>query len=445
MAQDALLKSFMPPDTAQSQKAQPKNATPPRKPQQKPSDRESDPAVKDARDLCDYAWKTIEDIYKDYQGSLAEWEKQFGGVLAAVGIANAERDATMQDVKEERAQDAARAAFINNLLFSLLTVGSMAYLGAFVAAGLPKLRFGKAEHDFVDASHFVDGFKSDKYFAEKVFATNKVVLKSPVQFNEFQATVFGDIVKDSGTLVAPLTFPKPPEIVPYRIDSPGGLESLRADFNKNVQESKQLVLGEFKKVQQWLNQESEFGEAWLAHTRGNKAQARNEILRHITTLRNRWADKWEFFGKTPFLVSRGLVAQLYERAWWASYIIKALTIFPYNKEMTPESEHFGTMVQLGRGGRKLLERAIVDKLRKLNVVFAESPQAVVEQLLKADRLTPVPEFRVEGAIESEDAAEALAAYRWAKSFVEKASAEAALRYFPPAKARKLDPLRAASY
>jgi hypothetical protein len=435
MPDDALLKLFMPPDTPQTKKPQAKSSKQP----PKPADRESDPAVRRARDLCDYAYKIIDDIYKDYEKQLAEWEKQFGEVLAALAIAVDERDKTLHNVDKERAQDAAKVAFVNNLVFSLLTVGSMAYLGEFVKAGLPKLQLGKAKYDFVDA------FQYDMYLAEKVLVTNKVLVKSPIQFNDFQAGVFGDIVKDSGSLLIPLTFPKPPDLVSYRVDSPGGLESLRSDFNGNVKDSKKLVLGEFKKVQQWLNQESEFGEAWSAHTGGSIELARTQIVRHIEKMRDSWASKWEFFGKTPIAVSRLLLADLYERAWWATYIIKALTFFPYGKEMTPESEHFRTLAPLGRGGRKLIERAIVERLRKLNVVWAESHTGMIEQQRRAGQGSPIPEVSVDGAIENEDADEALAAYRWAKSYLQKAPAEAAGKVFPPAVTRKLEPLKAARY
>lgn len=436
MAEDALLKQFMPPaGPASSAKPQPKA-------QQKPADRESDPAIRNARDLCDYAYRIMDDIYKDYEGALGKWETAFGEVLAAVAIANDMRDRTMKAVTEERAQDAAKAAFINNLVFSLLTMGAMAYVGEFVKLGLPKLQIGKGKTDLVD------DFKTpsvELYLAEKILVTNKVVLSTPFQFTQFQASVFGEIAKDAGNRFLPMAFPKPPEMVPYRIDSSGGLESLRQDFNKNVKESKGLVLGEFKKVQQWLNQESEFGEAWLAFSGGSKEQARSSIVRHIETLRNDWAKKWQFFGKTPFVISRGPLAELYERAWWATYVVKALTFFPYNKEMTPESEHFETISQLGRGDRKLLERAIVDRLRELNVVFAETQSGLLAQSQKALQGAPTPEVSIGGAIEKDEADEALSAYRWAKSYVAKASAEAAFKYFPPAQVRTLESLRAARY
>jgi hypothetical protein len=437
MADDPLLKLFMPSDTPQTKKPQAKSSKQPAK----PADREADPAVRRARDLCDYAYKIMDDIYKDYEKQLVEWEKQFGEILAAVAIANDQRDKTLGAVNEERAQDAARAAFLNNLVFSLLTVGSMAYLGEFVKAGLPKVQIGKSKYDFADS------FQYDMYLAERVLVTNKVLVKSPVQFNEFQANVFGDIVKDSGGAFIPLTFPKPPETVPYRVDSPGGLESLRADFNGNVKDSKKLVLGEFKNVQQWLNQESEFGEAWSAYAGGSIELARTEIVIHIEKLRDNWAKKWEIFGKTPIVVSRHLTAELFERAWWATYIIKALTVFPYGKEVTPESNdhHMWESLQLGARQGKLVHTAIVDRLRRLNVVWADSHTGMTEQGQRASRGSPMPEISIDGAIEGDEPGEALAAYRWAKSYVQKASAEAAGKFFPPATPRKLEPLRAARY
>lgn len=154
----------------------------------------------------------------------------------------------------------------------------------------------------------------DTYFATKIVTQQLAVTKTPFQFNAFQAGVFGDMAKDSGSLLLPLAFPKPPEMVSYRVDSPGGLESLRSDFNANVKDSKKLVLGEFKKVQQWMNQEFEFGEAWLRHADGSVERARTGIVRHIEKLRDDWANKWEFFGKTPHPISRMSLAALYERA-----------------------------------------------------------------------------------------------------------------------------------
>lgn len=422
------------------------NAKPRSQQKQKPSDRESDPAVRNAEDLCDYAYKIMDDIYKDYERSLGTWETAFGEVLAAVAIANDMRNKTLEAVQDERAKDAARAAFINNLVFSLLTVGVMSYVGEFAKAGLPKLQIGKQQSALVDQkSMWLDSFKTDTYFATKIVTQKAVVSKSPVQFNQFQANVFGAIVKDSGNRLIPLAFPKPPELVPYRIDSPSGLESLRQDLNKNVRESKGLVLGELKKVQQWLNQVSEFGEAWLAFCGGSKKLAEIQIVLHIEKLRDDWAKNWEFFGKTPFVISRTLLAELYERAWWATYVIKALTFFPYNKEMTPESEQFETISQLGRGDRKLLERAIVNRLRELNVVLADTKAGRVAQMQKAFAGAPVPEISIGGAVEKHEAGEARVAYSWAKTYVEKASTEAALKYFPPAKVRELEPLRAAQY
>jgi hypothetical protein len=205
------------------------------------------------------------------------------------------------------------------------------------------------------------------------------------------------------------------------------------------------VLGEFKKVQQWLNQESEFGEAWLAFSGGSRESARSKIVAHIESMRNDWAKNWDFFGKRPFDISRASLANLYERAWWATYVIKALTFFPYNKELTPEDEGYNTISQLGRGDRKLLERAIVNRLRELNVVLAETEAGMVEQMQKTSTGAPVPEISIGGAIEKDETEEALAAYRWAKSYVTKASAEAAFKYFPPAMVRPLEPLRAARY
>jgi hypothetical protein len=352
----------------------------------------------------------------------------------------------MQAVKDERAQDAAKAAFINNLVFSLITVGAMSYLGEFVKAGLPKAQFGKQTSAIVDdKTLWVDTFKNDSYFAQKITTQKAVVTKSPFQFNQFQANVFGDVLKDSGHAIAALNFPKPPDAVKYNIDSKSGLDSLRADIKKNVEGSTQLVVKTFKDIQQWLNQKPEFGEAWLAYANGNKEVARDGILHNIETQRNKWAKDWEFFGRTPMDISRPLLADFYERAWWATYILKVLTFFPYNKEMNPEDPHYRTISQLGRGNRKLLEKAIVDRLRDLNVVFAETSKGRVAQLEKADQGSPVPEINIGGAIEANEAGEALLAYKWARQYVAQASKVAEIKYFPPSRKRDLEPLKRGRY
>lgn len=452
MPHDPLLKLFMPPAATQAQPqqngTQHKNGTQQRNGgQQSKQKQDAQAALRDARELCDYAWKTLEDIKKDYDQAISKWETQFGEVLAAVGVANDERDKTIQRVKDERARDAAKAAFINNLVFSLLTVGAMSYLGEFVKAGLPKMQFGKQTSAIVDDKTFwVDKFKNDSYFTAKITTQKAVVTKSPFQFNQFQANVFGDIAKDSGHAIAALNFPKPPEAVPYSIDSYGGLESLRADITNNIEGSKQIVIKTFKDIQQWLNQVPEFGEAWLAYANGNKEVARDRILRHIETQRGKWATEWEFFGRTPMDISRPLLAEFYERAWWATYIIKVLTFFPNNKEMNPESPYYRTISQIGRGGRKLLEKAIVDRLRDLNVVFAETERGVVAQIHKVNHQgSPVPEINIGGAIEGDEANEALVAYKWATHYVAQASKVAEIKYFPPSRKRDLDALKRVRY
>jgi hypothetical protein len=211
------------------------------------------------------------------------------------------------------------------------------------------------------------------------------------------------------------------------------------------------VLKEFKKAQQWLNQESEFGEAWLASAGGNSEKTRMAIRLHIEKLRDDWAKRWEFFGKTPHKVPRMLLAAQYERAMWAAHLLQALTQNWYGKPVTPENWGEGMGNWYTPPAIKVVEAAVIDRLRALNVVYQQTYSGITEQARRAasEDGTPAPEIFVDGGIHGdgsdEESKEAKAAYKWAKTFLARAPIETAGKYFPPATVRKLEPLRLDRY
>lgn len=458
MANDPLLKTFLPATPAPPAPPPPggaaKAAGQPPAPARTgasasaPPDREADPKVRRARDLCDYGYKILDDIYKDYQLQIGGWKNQFGEIISALFTAAERRDQTLQAAQKERERDAAEEAFVVNLIFSLATMGSMAFLGEFVKASLPNVKLGSLKTDFADKWNVVGAWERNAYVISKVLQVETVVLKTPIEFTKFQTGLFGTLLKDTGNKLIPLAFPSPPapRAAPPPVTTKAGIESIRTDFEKMMTDSAALVLGQIKKVQQWMNQESEFGEAWLADSKGNMEIARASVLRHMQGLRDDWAKNWEFFGKSPAAVPRALLAEQYERAWWATHVIDALTIFPYGKIMNPEDQGWETIFPLGRGRRKILEGAIVSRLRELNIVFAETQSGLIQQMQDASKQgVPVPEVYIDGAVDWDDYGEAVAAYKWAKAFLNRAPGETTGKFFPAARTRQLEPLRAAQY
>src|SRR5262249_53138900 len=122
---------------------------------------------------------------------------------------------------------------------------------------------------------------------------------------------------------AALKFPTPKQAT-YQLDSWSGVESLRGDFDKIVAGSAAIVLGQFRAAQTWMNEDTEFGEAWLNYSLDSGGRARNEIRLHIEKQRQGWANQWEFFGKTPNLIEWQRLAHQYERGLWAGHVLAVI-------------------------------------------------------------------------------------------------------------------------
>src|SRR5262249_40957749 len=103
-------------------------------------------------------------------------------------------------------------------------------------------------------------------------------------FSKTQVQAIGGIAEGLATKSIPvpaaLKFPTPKQAT-YQLDSWSGVESLRGDFDKIVAGSAAIVLGQFRAAQTWMNEDTEFGEAWLNYSLDSGERARNEIRLHI--------------------------------------------------------------------------------------------------------------------------------------------------------------------
>jgi hypothetical protein len=404
-------------------------------------DREADPRVKRDRALGDYGWKLLEAIDKDYQKQITVWKDAFADVVAAYATAVDMRNKTFEEAKEERERDAARAAFV----FSLVTGGAMVFLGAWVQyAVIPKFTVSKYNLKFSDWENF----------GTKV---------TTARFSNMQASMFGGITKEVGGKLIPLAFPKP-KAIPYPMDLPSVGFNLTADFGKLVDESSAVVRDQLSEAQTWMNESTEFGEAWAAYTGGNAERARTQIRLHFDKLRQEWANNWEFFGKTPKQSVRKLVADQYERGLWAAYIIN---LFDQAVEALRNDPRFKAMVERLKGRelellealeddpglpqglgdmhvaekyyhKKWVEAAIVNRLKELNVVVAETDRGKLDQTTRVHEGSPTPEAHIKGAVNRGHDIEEI--YGWADFFLMGAADESAYKFFPPAKPRTLAPL-----
>lgn len=270
-----------------------------------------------------------------------------------------------------------------------------------------------------------------------------------------QAAMFGGIVKDSGGTTAKYLFPKP-QHRSYPMDLPSVASNLDADFGRFIDESAEVVLKGLRDTQEWMREGVEFGEAWLAHKKGNHEQARIAIRLHVDNLRSEWAATWDIFGKVPRPINRLLLADQFERALWAYFIVQ---LFDSVIEAVSKNAKLQATLQMkgldkaekleqlrylqedwrnGIGHRKWIEAAIVNRLKELNVVFAETDKGKLDQANRMIENAPRPEVHVFGAVDRGVEVEEICG--WADFFLVGAADQAAFRFFPPGKQRDLPAL-----
>ncbi|MBB4256106.1 MULTISPECIES: hypothetical protein [unclassified Bradyrhizobium] len=422
-----LIKPFLPPGTTPRAQREDSPSGRPR------SNRERDPKVVYERDLGDYGWKLLDGVYKDYEAQIKVWKNAFKDVTAAYATAVAMRAKTFTEVEEQYKADAARFAFI----FSLVTSGAMTFLGAWVQY------------------KFVPSFTVRKYKWDLASVMQMNEPQTLDRFSKMQAAIFGNLVKDVGKEIGK-KFPAPDRRGSYPMDQPSVAANMDADFSRLVDESAEVVLSQLRDVQMWMNQGTEFGAAWLAREKGNVEQARTAVRQHIDTIRMRWAAEWEFFGKTPVKIARHFLADHYERALWADYIhevfdraMAAMSKSPRYKRRVEELAKAGLsdLEQLenleedwreGFGHHNWIESPIVNRLKELNVVFAETNKGSLDQANRMIDGSPRPEARVKGAVDTGKEIDEI--YGWADMFLMGVRDTTAHRFFPESKPRRLDPL-----
>jgi hypothetical protein len=194
------------------------------------------------------------------------------------------------------------------------------------------------------------------------------------------------------------------------------------------------VLDQFTDVQAWMTDSTEFGADWALYAGGDIERARQHIYKHIDGLRQQWAKEWEFFGKKPITVHLGLLADQYERSLWAGYLLERLK----------NVEKAGAGGAFSRGGtgdmlaKKVLENAIIRKLKRLNVVKWETKAEHDEQQERLKQGSPDAPVVVEGRIDR--LSEALRLRDWARTYLKDVPAKTVREFFPPARARNLERL-----
>jgi len=424
-----IIRPFLPPgSTLRAQREDPSSS-------RAGSDREKDPRVVQEHGLGDYGYKLLDLIYKDYEAQIKAWKNAFKDVTAAYATALAMRTKTFTEVEEQYKADAARFAFI----FSLVTSGAMNLIGAWIQY------------------KFVPSFTVRKY---KWDLGSVLEMKGPEaveRFSKMQAALFGNLTKDVGKEVFK-KFPAPERNGSYPMDQPSVAANMDADFSRLVDESAEVILSQLRDVMAWMNQGTEFGAAWMAHTNGNVERARIEIRLNIDKIRMQWATQWQFFGKIPVKIARHFLADQYERALWADYIhevfdrvMQVMSKSPgYNKWRVEKLAKAGLseLEQLedleddrhGFAHHTWIESPIINRLKELNVVFAETKQGSLDQANRMIDGSPRPEARVKGGVDTGKEIDEI--YGWADFFLTGVRDATAHRFFPEAKPRRLDPLPA---
>jgi hypothetical protein len=184
------------------------------------------------------------------------------------------------------------------------------------------------------------------------------------------------------------------------MDTWSGVWNLKAGLDRNIDETSAVVRDDLLEAQTWMNQGTEFGEAWLAYTGG---------------------------------------------ALWADYIVNLFDqaikkdLYPFFSGVDDGGLNMLEIQEdMPRGHKKYVETKIVNRLKELNVVFAETDPGKLDQANRVIEGSPRPEADIKGAVNTGHDIEAI--YSWAKGFLKSAPGDAAHKFFPPADPQTLSPL-----
>jgi hypothetical protein len=164
-------------------------------------------------------------------------------------------------------------------------------------------------------------------------------------------------------------------------------------------------------------------------------------------LRQQWADEWQFFGKTPIKINRMLLANQFERALWADYIVTLFdeAINTMNKDpealqaLAPahmnQRGDFERLANLGglnsKYPSKWIEAAIINRLKGLNVVIAEMVPGLIDQAKRMGDGSPTPRAQIIGSVNREEDIQEI--YGWASSYLKTVRQKSVQLFFPPAR------------
>jgi hypothetical protein len=377
------------------------------------------------RELNQYGINLIAIVHKDYSTQISLWKTAFSEVLAAYATAIDNRNNTLEAAKEERAHDAA----VDALIFSLVTAGAMRFVGAWV------------QYSLVPSVKDLSKIKLPTPYMSGMTPVIPRNVTPPEFFSKLQSSAFGGIAQDLGNAAVRLSFPRP-GTPSYSIDSWSGVENLRTDLSKNMDESSRLVLEQFGTVQSWMNEVTDFGEAWLTAANGEVEKAREKIRLQFDNLRRSWAHSWEFFGKTPNSISRPALARHYERCLWASHVNIVLNQALEDKKWVTLYDYEDPLVEgYVMGLRKLIEVAVVERLMELDVVYElRSQKQQWEQLARISSPggTTSPTVLVQGAVNTHEEAKPM--LDWTEKCLSEAPLKSVQSFLPAAKTRTIAPL-----
>jgi len=204
-------------------------------------------------------------------------------------------------------------------------------------------------------------------------------------------------------------------------------------LRKALADATEVVMKDMDDAIFWLEQSPEFGERWASFANGNESLARSAILKHLQSVRDKWAREWPFFGQNPRPFVQEVLAQSFERGLWAGWINGYLTQFSkeqgftrerlFSKQLDKEliNEHVGASPDFAVMIHDfVIGNAIIDRLKNLNVIKAETTKGAIAQLARQrDQSGPAPTVTVRGDIgvaESETLDEIRALWEWSHNY-----------------------------
>jgi hypothetical protein len=379
--------------------------------------------------LNQYGFNLMTLVKEEYNERVEIWKKAFRDVIESLALAITKKNHVLQAAQAERQADAEAAAALNGMVLSVISIGSMSFLGAWVEHSLAP-SFVKLTRE---RAPLLMGLPKNSPFVVK-----STKIASVQRFSALQADAFGSIAQGVGGQVLPLVFPKP-TVANFTLDSLGGVESLRNRFNDFVDESASVVVKQFTNVETWMNETTDFGEAWAKF---GGADAKTKIRLHFDSLRNAWAKQWKLFGTNPVPISTQMLAATIERALWAGYLALALSDPKFSREPTFAEVAIEAETGYHSNLGKVLENAVLKRLKDLNVVKEETVRGLVRQLGQErdpNIGAPAPTVSVKDQVDEVEEVAGLRA--WAEDYLNNLDREAQIRFFPPARPRVIEPIQ----